>query len=163
VRKFFKVSKNRIILLLAAMGVCLGVGLYLDKEKQYKVIFEKNSVYHIKGKNNNCLWIINIKDKVTTRPGDTSVAFIGIPSVQSGASLGVLIQVTRGNVLVAFNLPGSTKNYSLPPIVLTSDIRKIKYPVKYVSFSWMRSSNFVLKLHKDLNNCVKDGAGKDDP
>ena len=37
------------------MGMCLGVGLYLDKEKQYKVIFEKNSVYHIKGKNNNCL------------------------------------------------------------------------------------------------------------
>ena len=160
-RKLLKASKNRIVLLLALMGMCLGVGLYLDKEKQYKVIFEKNSVYHIKGKNNNCLWIINIKDEVTTRPGDTSVAFIGIPSVQSGASLGVLIQVTHGSILVAFNLPGNSRN--LPPVVLTSDINKIKYPVEHVSFSWMRSSNFVLNLHKNLNSCVKDGAGKDGP
>ena len=162
-RKFFKVSRNRIVILLALLGLCLGAGLYLDKEVEHKVIFEKNSVYHIKGKNNNCLWVINVKDKVTTRPGDTSVAFIGVPSAQRRGSLTVLIQITRGSVLLAFNLPSNSQNYQLPPVVLTSDIDKLKYPVEYMKLSWMRSDAFRMKLFKDLNSCVKDGASKDAP
>ena len=75
----------------------------------------------------------------------------------------MLIQITRGSVLLAFNLPSNSQNYQLPPVVLTSDIDKLKYPVEYMKLSWMRSDAFRMKLFKDLNSCVKDGASKDAP
>ncbi len=161
-RKFLKFNKNRVLVLLGLLALCLGGGLYLNLEKKYDVIFEKNSVYHIRGKNNNCLWVINIKEEITTEPGDSSVAFIGIPSIQTGGSLGAMVQVTPSSVLLAFNLPNNANNYRLPPVVLTSDLKNLKYPVEHLKFAWMRSDAFTMKLYKDLNSCVKDGAGKDD-
>ena len=61
------------------------------------------------------------------------------------------------------NKPDIITAVPLDEIYLFIVSNKIKYPVEHVSFSWMRSSNFVLNLHKDLNSCVKDGAGKDGP
>lgn len=162
-KKFFKISKNRILLLLVSLGICLGAGLYFNFERDHPTIFEENSVYHIRGKNNNCLWVINIKERITTNPGDTSVAFIGIPSIQQSGSLGAMVQVTPSSVLLAFNLPSNAGNYRMPPVVLTSDIDKLKLPVTFIKLNWMRSDAFSMKLYKDLNSCVKDGANKDEP
>ena len=74
-----------------------------------------------------------------------------------------MVQVTPSSVLLAFNLPSNAGNYRMPPVVLTSDIDKLKLPVTFIKLNWMRSDAFSMKLYKDLNSCVKDGANKDEP
>ena len=82
--------------------------------------FQK-TVYYTPGQLRNCKWVIHTSGDLTTFPGDVTSIQIGIPEAAGhGYIEGVLENGPNSTLLLAFNLPGTTKKS--PPIIMTSQI-----------------------------------------
>ena len=120
----FNFLKKRVTLLgILAITGAVALHYTIKANSLHSTVVPKESTFYTPGQHSNCKWVVHISNKITTEPGDTSSAQIGIPEVIKDGYIAGILQNGPGNSLVfAFKLP--TQSDNSPPIVMTASYKK---------------------------------------
>ncbi len=142
-----------LTLFLISFGTLLSFLIFAEPTPQ--IIIPKQTTYYLEGQQRNCLWVIQTLDTLDTGDNVMTRIAIGIPSATKVGVIKGVIQASKGNqLLLAFAMPGMEAN---PPIILSADIPDT-LPAKQLSFSWLGSEMFKMKLFYDQKACLESVA-----
>jgi hypothetical protein len=145
------------VILLGILAISCAAALYYQTKANniHQTVFAAKSTFYMPGQNNNCKWVIHISDRITTFPGDTSSAQIGIPEVIKDGYISGILQNGPGNsLLLAFKAPSQSDN--TPPIVLTAMYNMEDLPLKKIRFRVFNSTVMTMVLYSTFESCVED-------
>ena len=141
---------------LLAFALAITFYSYVKAEEygRHQVVISKNTVYYTPGQLHNCKWVVHTSNDLTTFPGDVTSIQIGIPEAAGhGYIEGVLENGPNSTLLLAFNLPGTTKKS--PPVMMTSKYGDRELPLKSMRFRVFNSSIMTMMLYSTYEKCVE--------
>lgn len=146
------------ISLVSLLAFTLAISFYAyikaEESERHQVVISKKTVYYTPGQLRNCKWVIHTSNDLTTFPGDVTSIQIGIPEAAGhGYIEGVLENGPNQTLLLAFNLPGTTKKS--PPIMMTSKYEGRELPLKSMRFKVFNSSAMTMMLYATYEKCVE--------
>tara|TARA_R100000951_G_scaffold41911_2_gene35369 strand:- start:351 stop:818 length:468 start_codon:yes stop_codon:yes gene_type:complete len=149
--------KRTIVLasVLSLVSLATIISFFAFAEPSPQIIIPKQTTYYLQGQKRNCLWVIQTLDTLDNNPNSMTRIAIGIPAANRVGVIRGVIQTSKGNqLLLAFAMPGKEAN---PPIILSADIPD-DLPAKQLSFSWLGSEMFKMKLFHDQKACLESVA-----
>ena len=152
--KWLRKRLSLISLLAFTLAISFYAYIKAEESERHQVVVSKNTVYYTPGQLDNCKWVLHTSGDLTTFPGDVTSIQIGIPEAAGhGYIEGVLENGPNSTLLLAFNLPGTTKKS--PPIMMTSKYADRELPLKSMRFRVFNSSVMTMMLYPTYEKCVE--------
>jgi len=143
-----------VSLLALAFAISFWSYIKVQESEQFQVVIPKNTTYYTPGQLDNCKWVLHTSNDLTTFPGDVTSIQIGIPEAAGhGYIEGVLENGPNQTLLLAFNMPGSSKK--APPLMMTSRYGEKKLPLKSIRFRVFNSSAMTMVLYPTYQKCIE--------
>jgi hypothetical protein len=147
-------KRKEILLVLLALAGAVSYYSYVMANLEYPTIIAKKSTFYTPGQHDNCKWVIHISDQITTFPGDTSSAQIGIPEVIKDGYISGILQSGPGNsLLLAFLMPNQSP--AAPPLIMTSSYRVEDLPLRTMRFRVFNSTVLSMTLYPTYEDCIQ--------
>jgi len=145
-----KIGEKTRFIILGALLVATGLTYYLVNITP-DLVFKKDTIYYMPGKNNDCTWHVYFENNVYLKRGSFSNIFIGLPNREQNGAIKGIVESTATDLLLAFSFPGNIRQ---APIVLTARHNQITAPIDHVRFRLFNSTLLTILIFKDHKSCI---------